>query len=112
MPNTDNKSIIPTALVNQKIYFVRGTRVMLDAELAKLYGVTTSSLNQAVQRDRERFPEDFMFRLGKKDTEFLRSQFVISKPDGHGGRRFALYAFTEQGIAMLSSVCAANERCR
>ena len=77
---------------------------MRDAELAKLYGVTTSSLNQAVQRNRERFPEDFVFRLGKKDTEFLRSQFVISKPDGHGGRRFAPYTFTERGIAMLSRV--------
>jgi hypothetical protein len=77
---------------------------MLDADLAKLYGVTTSSLNQAVQRNRERFPEDFMFRIGKKDLGFLTSQYVISKPGGHGGRRFAPYAFTEQGIAMLSSV--------
>ena len=70
MPDMDNKPIIATALIKQKIYFVRGARVMLDAELAKLYGVTTSSLNQAVQRNRERCPEDFMFRLGKKDTEF------------------------------------------
>ena len=69
-----------------------------------MYGVTTSSLNQAVQRNRERPPEDFMFRPGKRDTEFLRSQFVIAKPDGPGGRRFAPDAFTEQGIAMLSSV--------
>jgi len=67
MAKAENRSIIPAALINQKIYLVRRTRVMLDADLAKLYGVTTASLNQAVRRNRERFPEDCMFRLGKKD---------------------------------------------
>jgi len=74
---------------------------MLDADLAKLYGVTTASLNQAVRRNRERFPEDFMFRLGKKDMELLISQLVSAKPGGHGARRFAPYAFTEQAAAIV-----------
>ena len=77
---------------------------MLDSDLASLYGVTTSSLNQAVERNRERFPEDFMFRLEKEDAEFLRSQNVMSKVAGRGGRRSLPNAFTEQGVAMLSSV--------
>jgi hypothetical protein len=97
-------AIIPAALINQKIYFLRGTRVMLDSDLAKLYGVPTAKLNQAVQRNRDRFPEDFMFKLEKGDLELLRSQIVISKSGGRGGRRYAPYVFTEQGVAMLSSV--------
>jgi hypothetical protein len=66
MPKAGDKSIIPDTLIQQKIYFARGARVILGADLAKLYGVTTSSLNQAVQRNRGRFPEDFMFQLSKK----------------------------------------------
>jgi hypothetical protein len=87
---------------------------MIDFDLAELYGVTTSRLNEQVTRNRQRFPEDFMFRLTKKEAESLRSQFAISKPDlrsqiatsntGRGGRRYLPYAFTEQGVAMLSSV--------
>jgi hypothetical protein len=87
---------------------------MIDFDLAELYGVTTSRLNERVTRNLKRFPEDFMFRLNKEEAEFLRSQFAISRSDlrsqfatsniGHGGRRYRPYAFTEQGIAMLSSV--------
>jgi hypothetical protein len=77
---------------------------MLDVDLARLYGVTTSSLNQAVRRNRNRFPEDFMFQVEKAEADLLRSQTDISKPAGRGGRRYLPFAFTEQGVAMLSSV--------
>ena len=76
---------------------------MLDADLAKLYGVKTKSLNLAVKRNRARFPGDFMFQLTKDESEFLRFQFETSKAV-RGGRRYLPYVFTEQGIAMLSSV--------
>lgn len=76
---------------------------MLDSDLAELYGVRTEVLNQAVKRNRRRFPEDFMFQLARREAEFLRSQIVISKL-GRGGRRYLPYAFTEQGVAMLSGV--------
>jgi hypothetical protein len=84
------------------IVSLRGHKVMLDADLAALYGVETRALNQAVQRNRARFPEDFMFQLSAEEVERLRSRFVISNP--RGGRRTRPYAFTEQGVAMLSSV--------
>jgi hypothetical protein len=77
---------------------------MLDETLAGLYGVDVRSLNQAVQRNIERFPEDFAFQLTENEVDHLRSQSVISNPVGRGGRRFAPHAFTEQGVAMLSSV--------
>jgi hypothetical protein len=78
---------------------------MLDADLAALYGVPTKALIQAVQRNLSRFPADFMFRLTRDETEDLRSQIVTSNSTrGRGGRRYAPYAFTEQGVAMLSSV--------
>jgi hypothetical protein len=77
---------------------------MLDADLAKLYGVTTFNLNKAVKRNIDRFPEDFMFRLSAQETVALTFQIGISKPRGRGGRRNAPYVFTEQGVAMLSSV--------
>jgi hypothetical protein len=77
---------------------------MLDADLAKLYGVTTFNLNKAVKRNSDRFPEDFMFRLSGRETTTLTFQIGISKPMGRGGRRSAPYVFTEQGVAMLSSV--------
>jgi len=77
---------------------------MLDTELALLYDVQTRELVQSVKRNIERFPEDFMFQLTAEEYGRLRSQFVISKPGGRGGRRRAPYAFTEQGVAMLSSV--------
>ena len=84
------------------IYVVRGQRVMLDEDLAGLYGVETRSLNQAVKRNSSRFPEDFVMRLTDSELLGLRSQFVIS--NGRGGRRYQPLAFTEQGVAMLSSV--------
>lgn len=92
---------IITPIENQ-ILTVRGQRVMLDRDLAALYRVPTSALNQAVKRNKERFPADFMFRLTKEEAENLKSQFVTSS--SHGGRRTLPYAFTEQGVAMLSSV--------
>ncbi len=75
---------------------------MLDADLAELYGVSTKRLNEAVRRNTSRFPEDFMFRLSAEECISLRSQFATS--NGRGGRRYLLYAFTEQGVAMLSGV--------
>jgi len=81
---------------------IRGQKVMLDADLAGLYGVSTKRLNEQVARNRERFPADFMFQLTAAEFEDLRSQIVIS--NGRGGRRTPPYAFTEQGVAMLSSV--------
>jgi len=89
--------------ISQSILILRGQRVLLDANLASLYGVPTGALVQAVKRNLERFPEDFMFQLTAGEWAALRSQFVISN-EGRGGRRYAPYAFTEQGVAMLSSV--------
>ncbi len=89
--------------IENKVYFIRGQRVMLDADLAAMYGVETKKLNQAVKRNLYRFPTDFMFQLSPLDIENLRSQFVTSS-SLHGGRRYLPYAFTEQGVAMLSSV--------
>jgi hypothetical protein len=91
------------AHVDRKILLLRGERVMLDADLASLYGVPTKALIQAVKRNRTRFPADFMFELTADEDARLRSQVVTSKP-GRGGRRTRPYAFTEQGVAMLSSV--------
>lgn len=87
--------------IEERILLIRGHRVMVDADLAVIYGVTTGALNQAVTRNRERFPNDFMFQLDRKELENLKSQFVISS---WGGRRYPPFVFTEQGVAMLSSV--------
>lgn len=92
----------PLALERQ-ILLLRGQRIMLDASLASLYRVSTGHLNQAVQRNRGRFPSDFMFDLSAADLEILKSQIVISSSPW-GGRRTRPRAFTEQGVAMLSSV--------
>lgn len=89
--------------IGSRILVLRQQRVMLDADLAELYGVPTKVLIQAVKRNQERFPADFMFQLENQDVTALRSQIVTSKT-GRGGRRTAPYAFTEQGVAMLSSV--------
>lgn len=89
------------------ILLLRGERVMLDSDLARMYGVETRILVQAVKRNPDRFPPDFMFQLSHDETGILRSQSVISRLAGdsrHGGRRYTPYAFTEQGVAMLSSV--------
>ena len=89
--------------IERSILLIRGHKVMLDSDLAKLYGVTTKRLNEQVRRNLSRFPKDFMFQLTESETELLRSQFATSK-EGRGGRRYLPYAFTEQGVAMLSSV--------
>jgi hypothetical protein len=107
--------------IAQFVFLVRGEKVMLDSDLAKLYGIEPRVLNQAVARNKKRFPVDFMFQLSTKEYETLRSQTVISNQsgvtassrmrsqivttkNGRGGRRYSPYAFTEQGVAMLSSV--------
>lgn len=87
--------------IERQILVLRGQRVLLDADLACLYGVETKALNQAVRRNIDRFPEDFLLRLSADEVEILRSQFVTSS---WGGRRTRPLAFTEQGVAMLSSV--------
>lgn len=93
---------VPAEMIEDKIYFIRGEKVMLDADLAKLYGVETKVLLQAVKRNIVRFPPDFMFQLTNQEVVILRSQFVTSSK--WGGRRYPPYAFSEQGVAMLSSV--------
>ncbi len=103
MQTPSENSIVPIGLITQKIYFVRSARVMLDADLARLYGVATKNLNKAVKRNMRRFPQDFMFQLSPYEMRNLRFQIGTSRK-GQGGRRYAPYAFTEQGIAMLSSV--------
>jgi ORF6N domain len=92
----------PESLVHL-VRFVRGEKVMLDADLAMLYGVSTGALNRAVKRNARRFPADFMLLLTDREWEDLKCQVGISRTD-HGGRRGRPYAFTEQGVAMLSSV--------
>ena len=89
--------------IKNLIYEIRGNKVMLDSDLADLYEVPTFRLNEAVKRKRARFPQNFMFQLTKEEYDFLISQFAISKT-GRGGRRTLPYVFTEQGVAMLSSV--------
>jgi hypothetical protein len=89
--------------IERAIFLIREQKVMLDEDLSILYGVETRALVQAVKRNIRRFPEDFMFRLTADETAGLRSQIVISNV-GRGGRRYLPYAFTEQGVAMLSSV--------
>ena len=97
-----------TIQISKKIFFIRGHRVMLDSDLADLYQVETKNLNKAVKRNRNRFPEDFMFQIATEEYELLRFQTgtskVKEKTDPRGGRRNLPFAFTEQGVAMLSSV--------
>jgi len=94
-------SAIPDERVINKIYLIRGEKVMLDSDLAELYGVETRRLNEQVKRNIERFPEDFMFQLTQEEFNNLKSQIAISS---WGGRRTLPYAFTEHGVLMLSSV--------
>jgi len=96
-------ALVPVEHITRAILILRGHKVLLDTELAELYGVATKVLLQAVKRNAERFPEDFMFQLTTEEWEALRSQTVTSKAQ-RGGRRYLPYAFTEQGVAMLSSV--------
>jgi hypothetical protein len=104
MPEPTRNQLVPTALISRKIYFFRGARVMLDSDLAQLYRVTTKNLNRAVKRNADRFPADFMFQLKPQEAENLRFQSGTSSLPIHGGRRYRPYAFTEHGVAMLSSV--------
>lgn len=94
--------LIPTEIIERKIYLIRGAKVMFDRDLASLYQVKPIALRQQVKRNMERFPEDFMFQLSTKEVELLVSQNVIPSKRSLGG--YLPYAFTEQGVAMLSSV--------
>ena len=96
MPETD------LALIEQRIYTIRGVRVILDSDLAALYGVTTKRLNEQYRRNRKRFPEDFAFQLTAEEANSLRSQFATSS--SHGGRRYRPYAFTEHGALMAANI--------
>ena len=97
----DNQLAIPDEIITSKIYLIRDRKVMLDEDLAELYGVTTGNLNKAVNRNITRFPDDFMFQVTKEEFDNLIFQFGTSS---WGGRRKLPYAFTEQGVAMLSGV--------
>jgi hypothetical protein len=97
-----NTKPFPFAAIETRIHLIRGRKAMLDTDLAQLYGVATKNLNKAVERNRERFPEDFMCRLTAQEFADLKFQFGTSSH--HGGRRYLPYAFTQEGIAMLSSV--------
>ena len=102
-------SIIPVERIASRIYLIRGEKVMLDKDLADLYEIETKVLVQAVKRNLDRFPQDFMFQLSELEFENLRSQIVTSS---WGGRRYTPHAFTEQGVAMLSSVLRSKRAAR
>ena len=104
MTKPDGRPDVLIERIESAILFIRGHKVMLDRDLAALYGVTTFNLNKAVKRNTDRFPEDFMFQLTAEEASTLRFQIGMSKGKGRGGRRYLPYVFTEQGVAMLSSV--------
>jgi hypothetical protein len=106
MENNKKESLVAVEDIARRIYILRGYKIMLDSDLAQLYHVETRVLIQAVKRNIERFPGDFMFQLSKEEFDNLTSQFVISS---WGGRRTLPYAFTEQGVAMLSSVLRSEQ---
>ena len=108
MSKINIKTMIPEETVISKIYLIRGKKVMLDRDLAGLYNVETRILNQAVRRNKKRFPEDFMFQLSQDEIENWKSQIVISNREKMGLRKPPL-AFTEQGVAMLSSVLNSDQ---
>ena len=97
-------NIVVTHRIESRIQVVRGVKVIIDADLSELYGVETRTLNQAVKRNQERFPIDFLFQLNADEFEFWRSQIVISNPDKKMGLRRPPYAFTEHGALMAASV--------
>jgi hypothetical protein len=99
--------VVPQQIIESKIYLLRGKKVMLDRDLATLYGVETRTLNQAVRRNLNRFPEDFMFQFTTEEMENWKSQIVISNKEKKGLRKRP-YAFTENGVAMLSSVLSSE----
>ncbi|MBE3097857.1 MAG: ORF6N domain-containing protein [Planctomycetes bacterium] len=98
----DENAILPAGRIEERILVIRGQRVMLDADLAELYGTQTGALVRAVKRNKERFPTDFMFQLGQREYDNLRCQIGTSSQ--WGGRRYAPYAFTEHGAIMAASV--------
>lgn len=98
-----NVSVIQGTTIPSRIYLVRGKRVLIDSDLAELYGVPTKVLNLSVRRNLDRFPSDFMFQLNDAEARSLRFQFETSKK-GRGGRRYLPYAFTQEGVSMLSGV--------
>ncbi len=102
---------VPAAAIQQQIFAVRDRQVLLDEDLAELYGVETGALTRAVRRNADRFPDDFMFQLTKAEFAALRRQTGISN-EGRGGRRYRPYAFTEQGVAMLSGVLRSERALR
>ncbi len=104
------KTLIPIERIASQIYLIRGEKVMLDSDLATLYGVETGALTRAMKRNRERFPEDFCFQLSKQEIEILRYQTGITSQ--WGGRRHPPWAFTEQGVAMLSGVLRSKQAVR
>ena len=97
-----SKSLIPIETIQNRILIIRSQKVILDADLAEIYGVTTKRLNEQVRRNRGRFPEDFMFQLNKEEFKILRSQIATSS--GWGGRRYPPNAFTEHGAVMAASI--------
>lgn len=99
---TQGRTLVPSERIERKILLLRGQKVMLDSDLAELYGVETRALTRQVRRNRGRFPADFMFQLTAQEFAALRSHFGTSR--SWGGRRYRPYVFTEQGVAMLSSV--------
>lgn len=98
---------IPLTVIQRLIYIIRNERIILDRDIAELYGVETSQLKRAVRRNIERFPNDFMFELNKEEYDSLRRQFGILKRGEHS--KYLPYAFTEQGVAMLSSVLRSQQ---
>lgn len=98
-----SNELIPLEIIQNKIYLIRSQKVMLDSDLAELYGVETKMLNRSVKRNLERFSEEFMFQLLDEELESLRCQFGTSK-ETKGGRRYNPYVFTEYGVVMLSSI--------
>ncbi|OGR13835.1 MAG: DNA-binding protein [Deltaproteobacteria bacterium RIFOXYB12_FULL_58_9] len=98
-----SKSLVLQETITQQIFLARGQKVILDADLAKLYGVPTKRFNEQVKRNKGRFPEDFMFQLTKEEADALRSQNATSKT-GRGGRRYAPYVFTEHGAIMAANI--------
>ena len=106
----ETQELLPAERIEHAILVVRGERVMLDEDIAALYGVETKTLIRAMKRNLDRFPLDFMFQVTQEEVEILRYQFGTSK--GRGGRRYLPYAFTEQGVAMLSSVLRSERAVR
>jgi len=101
---SEEKLSVYPSRIESRILMLRGKKVLLDRDLAELYGIETKTLKQAVKRNSDRFPADFLFSLDKQEVAILRSQTVTSSSDGWGGTRYIPMAFTEQGVAMLSSV--------